>query len=78
MNTGLVWKHFMPLAWLLIYLASPLRAQEPNGSLRLSGASCSYRDLGALRWSAGTNFTPGCAGRPEFDAGAIAANGSHE
>jgi outer membrane protein, heavy metal efflux system len=35
-NTGFVWKRFMPLAWLLIYLASPLRAQEPNGNLRLA------------------------------------------
>lgn len=35
-NTGFVWKHFMPLACLLIYLASPLRAQEPNGNLRLT------------------------------------------
>jgi len=38
-NTGFVWKYFMwkhcmPLACLLLYLASPMGAQEPNGNLR--------------------------------------------
>jgi cobalt-zinc-cadmium efflux system outer membrane protein len=40
-NTGFAWKYFMwrycmPLALLLIYFAPPMRAQEPNGSLRLA------------------------------------------
>lgn len=33
-NIGFAWKHFMLTAWLLLYLASPLRAQEPNGKLQ--------------------------------------------